>query len=119
MPRAALPSFVLAATVVLALAAGASAQEDDPLVRAVREQEALRERQAQGIRRAEHQAFSPLTADPTVSPGLQGSGSSSPARIPAAAPKPPGVGVLPWAIGGVGVLMFALLGWFVLRRNRQ
>ena len=108
----------LSSALVLALAATASAQDDDPLVRAVREQEALRARQAQGIERAEQKTYSPLTSDSMVSPGLQASGSSS-SRAPRPAPRPQGYGVLPWAIAGVGVLMFALLGWAVIRRNRQ
>jgi hypothetical protein len=108
------------AFLLVALAVPAGAQEDDPLVRAVREQEALREKQAQGIRRAEDKAYTPFAADTMVSPGLQASGSGGTDRpAPRAAPASSGAGVLPWAIAGTGVLMLAVLGWAVLRRNRH
>ena len=109
----------LSSALLLAFAATAAAQDEDPAVRAVREQEALRERQTQGIRRAEERTYSPLTSDSMVSPALQASGTSSPSSAPRPGPLPQRLGFLPWAIAAVGVLMFALLGWAVLRRNRQ
>ena len=107
---------------LLALAAGsARAQEDDPLVRAARDQQALRDRQAQGIQRAEQKTYSPLSGDTMVSPGLQSPGSAeTPAKpLPFPTAKPSRAGFLPWAIGAVALLMFLLLGWAVLRRNRE
>lgn len=104
--------LAFALPVVVALAAPAAAQDRDPF-QAVLDAQAVRERQAVQVHRAEARAISPFSGG-AIAPVHQ-----APRGTPIEAPRnrEPGEGSMPWVIPAVAVA--AGIGVWLVRRSRR